>query len=100
MAAALSSCGVLHGVHVEFRLLRTARRNSIALFHFHCHGAQRTLLWSHANAMDCGEMYFFLAEIASLAASGITSGCSANSFCPNRPVTRGEMAAFLIRALD
>ena len=46
------------------------------------------------------EGHFFLAEIASLAASGITSGCSANSFCPNRPVTRGEMAAFLIRALD
>jgi SpoIID/LytB domain protein len=46
------------------------------------------------------EGHFFQAEIASLAASGITSGCSAASFCPNRPVTRGEMAAFLIRALD
>jgi len=46
------------------------------------------------------EGHFFQAEIASLAASGITSGCSAISFCPNRPVTRGEMAAFLIRALD
>jgi SpoIID/LytB domain protein len=43
---------------------------------------------------------FFEAEIASLAASSITSGCSATSFCPGRAVTRGEMAAFLIRAID
>lgn len=44
----------------------------------------------------------FAADIAALAASGITRGCDppANSrFCPDRPVTRGEMAAFLHRAL-
>ncbi len=29
---------------------------------------------------------------------GITSGCGANSFCPNDPVTRGQMAVFIIRA--
>jgi stage II sporulation protein D len=39
------------------------------------------------------------AEIAALHASGITSGCTALSFCPERPVTRAEMAAFLIRSL-
>jgi hypothetical protein len=44
--------------------------------------------------------HFFEAEIASLASSGITSGCLTTSYCPNRPVTRGEMAAFLIRAID
>ena len=44
--------------------------------------------------------HYFEAEIASLAASGITSGCSATSFCPDRSVTRAEMAAFLVRALD
>ncbi len=46
------------------------------------------------------EGHFFEAEIASLAASGITSGCSSTSFCPGRSVSRGEMAAFLIRAID
>ena len=46
------------------------------------------------------EGHFFEDEIASLAASGITSGCSATSYCPGRAVTRGEMAAFLIRAID
>ena len=43
--------------------------------------------------------HFLEAEISALAASGITSGCSATSFCPDELVTRGEMAAFLIRAL-
>ncbi|HSJ34013.1 MAG TPA: putative glycoside hydrolase [Acidimicrobiia bacterium] len=44
----------------------------------------------------------FGADIAALAAAGITRGCDppVNSrFCPERAVTRGEMAAFLRRAL-
>ena len=45
----------------------------------------------------------FVADIEWLAAEGITKGCnpSANTrFCPNESVTRGQMAAFLHRALD
>lgn len=45
----------------------------------------------------------FAADIAALAASGITVGCDppANTkFCPEQPITRGQMAAFLTRALD
>ncbi len=38
-------------------------------------------------------------EIEVLAEAGITSGCSADRYCPNRGVTRGEMAAFLVRSL-
>jgi hypothetical protein len=30
---------------------------------------------------------------------GITSGCSATLYCPNAPVSRGQMASFLARAL-
>jgi hypothetical protein len=44
----------------------------------------------------------FESDIEWLAATGITRGCNppANSqFCPNAPVTRGAMAAFLHRAL-
>jgi hypothetical protein len=40
-------------------------------------------------------------DINTLAAAGITKGCNppANDrFCPERSVTRGEMAAFLVRA--
>lgn len=45
----------------------------------------------------------FEADIEALAAAGITTGCNppANTkFCPNDYVTRGQMAAFLARALD
>lgn len=52
------------GVRCDLKLLRTSRRQSIPLFHFTCEGARLTLLWSHANAMDCGEMYFFFLELA------------------------------------
>lgn len=40
------------------------------------------------------------ADIEKLAAAGITSGCGNGMFCPNESVTRGQMAAFLVRALD
>ena len=44
----------------------------------------------------------FYADIVWLAASGITKGCNppANTkFCPSAPVTRAQMATFLVRAL-
>lgn len=46
--------------------------------------------------------HIFQADVASLAAAGITKGCNPptnNRFCPDAPVTRGQMAAFLGRAL-
>lgn len=44
----------------------------------------------------------FAAEIAAVAEAGITRGCSPDgtSFCPGAFVSRGQMAAFLSRALD
>jgi hypothetical protein len=42
--------------------------------------------------------HVFEREIAALAAAGITDGCGPGRFCPDAPVTRGEMAAFLERA--
>ena len=41
--------------------------------------------------------------IEAIAAAGVTRGCKPpinNLFCPNDPVTRGQMAAFLTRALN
>jgi uncharacterized repeat protein (TIGR01451 family) len=38
--------------------------------------------------------------IEELAAEGITNGCGATTYCPNSPITRAEMAVFLIRALN
>ena len=39
------------------------------------------------------------AEINALATSGITAGCGGGRYCPKAPVTRGQIAAFLYRAL-
>ena len=45
----------------------------------------------------------FEADIDWLAAEGITKGCNPpnnDKFCPDGQVTRGQMAAFLVRALE
>jgi hypothetical protein len=39
-------------------------------------------------------------DINRLAGSGITGGCAPGRFCPSAPVTRGQMAAFLHRAIE
>lgn len=41
----------------------------------------------------------FHREIEALVSAGITGGCGGGNFCPNSTVTRGQMAAFLSRAL-
>jgi hypothetical protein len=41
----------------------------------------------------------FCGFIERMAADGITGGCWGNNFCPNEPVTRGQMAVFIEVAL-
>ena len=48
---------------------------------------------------DVSTGHQFFQYIEALAESGITSGCDATSFCPDAPVTRGQMAVFLSKAL-
>jgi len=48
------------------------------------------------------ESSIFEADIEKLAAAGVTRGCNPplnDRFCPDESVTRGQMAAFLVRAL-
>jgi len=47
---------------------------------------------------DVPTSYWAAAWIKQLAAEGITEGCTATTFCPNQPVTRAEMAKFLLTA--
>ena len=42
----------------------------------------------------------FVEHINWLAEQGITKGCGPDTFCPDQTVTRGQMAAFLSRALQ
>lgn len=54
-----------------------------------------------ATFNDVSTGHPFFQWIEALAASGITRGCSTTPplFCPDDPVTRGEMAVFISRAL-
>jgi hypothetical protein len=42
----------------------------------------------------------FYAFIDEMAARGITLGCGGSNYCPKEVVTRGQMAAFLVRAFN
>lgn len=55
------------------------------------------VLASHSGFTDVSASNPFHDDIAWLAQTGITKGCSATQFCPNGSVTRGEMAAFMRR---
>ncbi len=41
----------------------------------------------------------FFQYVEALAASGITGGCGSGNYCPDNPVTRGQMAVFLAKGL-
>jgi hypothetical protein len=44
--------------------------------------------------------YWAAAWIQQLAAEGITGGCGNGNYCPDAPVTRAQMAVFLVKAFD
>jgi hypothetical protein len=52
-----------------------------------------------ANPFDDSTSSVFADSIRWLSATGITEGCAPRRFCPDDRVTRGQMAAFLGRAL-
>ncbi len=49
---------------------------------------------------DVDLSYWAVHWIEQLAAEGITSGCGGGDFCPDAPVTRAQMAVFLVRAFN
>ncbi|MFP5341305.1 MAG: S-layer homology domain-containing protein [Candidatus Limnocylindria bacterium] len=54
---------------------------------------------SWANYFDDLPLTTFRPDIVWLAEQRITGGCAAGRYCPDDPVTRGQMASFLSRAL-
>ena len=49
---------------------------------------------------DVPTNYWSAAWIKQLAAEGVTGGCGTNLYCPESPVTRAQMAVFLIRTFN
>jgi putative ABC transport system substrate-binding protein len=52
-----------------------------------------------ASFSDVPTSHPFFQFVEALAASGITVGCGGGNFCPDAPLTRGQMAVFLSTAL-
>ena len=52
-----------------------------------------------ATFADVPTSHIFFQFVEALAASGITGGCGGGNFCPDAPLTRGQMAVFLAKAL-
>jgi len=52
-----------------------------------------------ADFGDVPTSHPFFQYIEALSKSGITGGCGGGNYCPDNPVTRGQMAVFLAKAL-
>ena len=52
-----------------------------------------------ATFNDVPTTHIFYRWIETLAASGITGGCGGGGYCPDAPITRGQMAVFIAQAL-
>jgi hypothetical protein len=52
-----------------------------------------------ATFTDVPTSHPFFQFVEALVASGITAGCGGGNYCPDAPLTRGQMAVFLSKAL-
>jgi len=66
------------------------------------HGSayQPPAVGSSTGFSDVPTNYWAAAWIKQLAAEGITGGCAVNLYCPDVPVTRAQMAVFLVKAFN
>jgi hypothetical protein len=53
-----------------------------------------------ARFTDVPNTHPFFLQIEAVAAAGISGGCTATTFCPDDPVTRGQMAIFMETSLS
>ncbi len=114
----LSGCSTIHNMFMNSPGHRanilSANKKYVALgVHIGGNGTWVTELFFNSNSYDppgaSGDGLFwdddgsvFEQDIERLAAAGITGGCNPptnNRFCPNDYLTRGQMAAMLVRAL-
>ncbi|HNB35520.1 MAG TPA: S-layer homology domain-containing protein [Anaerolineales bacterium] len=64
------------------------------------HGASYSPPPATGTFSDVSADHWAAAWIEQLAAEGITSGCGSGIYCPENPVTRAQMAVFLVKAFN
>ncbi len=95
----LAASGIAKGCDVDrFCPDRSLRRGQLAAFLHRALGSDLDADGGSSGFTDIADSEF-RADIEWLAATGITKGCSTTRFCPDDRVTRGQIAAFLVRAL-
>jgi N-acetylneuraminic acid mutarotase len=62
-------------------------------------GTQEFIVAQGAAFADVPTGHPFYNQIGKLSARGVTGGCGGGNYCPDAPVTREQMAAFIIRAM-
>ena len=76
-------------------------RDQMAVFLLRAeHGASYTPPPATGVFTDVPTDHWASAWIEQLAAEGITGGCGVDTYCPSTPVTRAQMAVFLVRAFN
>lgn len=78
---------------VAANVATTNRAGSISI------GSRTYIVVQGAAFLDVPTNDPFYTDIGKLSARGITVGCGGGNYCPNDPVTRDQMAAFIIRSL-
>jgi hypothetical protein len=79
----------------------TVTRAQMAVFLLKAkHGASYSPPPATGTFSDVPADYWSAAWIEQLAAEGITSGCATGLYCPENPVTRAQMAVFLVKAFN
>lgn len=59
-------------------------------------GLQASKTWSFTDVPSGSQL---AGHVSAIADAGVTTGCTATTYCPDLPVSRGQMATFLARAL-
>lgn len=82
-------------VHLQMDVNGTAGLYSVAIvYHLQVSPAPATATFG--DVPTTSPQFRF---VEALSAAGITAGCGSGNFCPDLPVTRGQMAVFLTSAL-
>ena len=93
----LSELGITNGcTEITFCPDEAVSREQMAAFLVRSLGLE---IWEGGTPLIDDDGSLFEAEIDTLYHHGITTGCTQTTFCPTEAVTRGQMAAFLIRVL-